>query len=1156
MALAQPGAVARDAAGDVFIADTGRGEIEELTAGKIEVIAGGGAAMPGAAPAAATSVSLSSPAGVASAGGDVYIADTGHGLVEEVDASGMITVVAGGGTTPPGLSPEPATQAKLAAPAGLATDAAGDLFIADAGANVVDELTASGQIVVFAGGGTTVPTTTAPISPTGAELSDPIALASDAASDLYIADRGHGIVERVDAATGLLALFAGNGVAAPTTTPGSLNSVRLAAPSGLAVGPRGNLWIADGAGHVLEAPAATGQILVVAGGGATAPSDAPEPATSAQLPATGTIALGAGPAGGLLVADGGDNLVESIATNAIFPPTPVGATVSQTVAIQLTQATPISAIVPVPAGSTEFTAGAVTGCATDGTTANVAGAICLVTATFHPGGPGMRAGSLAVEDNGLAVGTVGLYGLGQAPRVSVGPGALTQIGGGGTAIPTTTPEPAASAQLEADAVAAAPGGQVYIADAGQNLVEKMNLASGQIAVVAGGGSSYPGFGAQPALSAELRFPFGVAVDGAGNLYIADWGNGYVDKVDATTQELAVVAGGGTVPPAPGDPEPATSARIFPSGIAVDAQGDIYIADSGNNQIERVDAASGTITVIAGGGATVPTFTPEPATSAKLFSPYGLALGPAGQLYIADWGNNLVEKLDLATGSIAAIAGGGGTPPTTTPEPASEAALYAPYWVAADPAGDVFVSDSLHNQVEEVPAASGQIQVIAGSGSASPGATPQPAATVAVADPEGLAFDAAGNLFLIAYTSTSGSSAIVDEIQPTAPPLVFPATAIGSSSASQSLSITNTGNQTATLSGLTAAPDFPNQPAGTCALAPDSGQTLPAGASCSLAYALVPTTAGTLQETAVLSDNSLNAAAEQNISLSGNGLGPVAAAAPAGLTFPATGVGVTAAAQTVTLSNSGNEPLGVSAIQGSGDFSVTNDCGAALQARAQCAISVAFKPAATGNRTGTLTVRDNSGNDASAVQSVALSGQGVADVALAAAPGAPTSQSVAAGQTAQFSLTLAPQGGFTGAVALACSVAPATPTVACSLGADSVTLAAGTTAKLTVTVTTIAASIFAPARSGGPGNDAGILLLLAGALLGLGVAARFYRRRVPALASFGLALVLVLAACGGGSTAAAPAAPSHPGTPPGTYQLTVTAAGPGGSQQIPLTLTVQ
>lgn len=215
------------------------------------------------------------------------------------------------------------------------------------------------------------------------------------------------------------------------------------------------------------------------------------------------------------------------------------------------------------------------------------------------------------------------------------------------------------------------------------------LANGYIYTYAGDGvPGYSGDGG-PATSAGLFQPSDAALDAAGNIYIADTYNNRIRKVEAATGMIATIAGNGTQGYS-GDGGPATSAEFcLPSGIVLDAAGNLYIADWCNNRIRKVDALTGIITTFAGGGVGGDG---GPATNAGIEAPFSPALDSSGNLYFGDLGNDRVRKVDAATGIITTVAGDGIFSYSGDGGPATSAELYFPYGVALDAAGNLYIAD--------------------------------------------------------------------------------------------------------------------------------------------------------------------------------------------------------------------------------------------------------------------------------------------------------------------------------------------------------------------------------------------------------------------------------------------------------------------------------
>ena len=336
--------------------------------------------------------------------------------------------------------------------------------------------------------------------------------------------------------------------------------------------------------------------------------------------------------------------------------------------------------------------------------------------------------------------------------------------------PAATAGPATSSALSLPSgVAVDAQGDVYIADTDNSDVEKVT-PSGTLSIVAGDGN--PGFPtAGPASNSQL-FAQGIAVDASDNLYVADYQASEVVKISATGT-LSIIAGnsGGSGRPTPGS---ATASSLGePWGIAVDAAGDVYIADYSNQVIEEV-TPSGTLSIFAGTG-TAGAPTPGPATASDLNYPTGLAIDSQGNLYVADSVNSMIEKI-TPSGTLSIVAGNG-TAAAPVPGPASSSPLDNPFGVAVDAAGDIYISDTSNNEIEEVTPA-GTLSIIAGDGSAGP-PTYGPATNTTLWAPNDIASTPAGALY-VADTSNS----TIDLLTPPAPTLTAAATITGTTTVGQ------------------------------------------------------------------------------------------------------------------------------------------------------------------------------------------------------------------------------------------------------------------------------------------------------------------------------------------------------------------------------------
>lgn len=278
-------------------------------------------------------------------------------------------------------------------------------------------------------------------------------------------------------------------------------------------------------------------------------------------------------------------------------------------------------------------------------------------------------------------------------------------------------------------------GKIYIADGANNRVRM--ISGGTITTVAGTGT--PGFSGdgKAATAAQLTDPTGVAVDSAGNLYIADAGNNVIRKVTSGT--ISTIAGNNTAGYS-GDTGPATNAQLnAPVAVAVDSSGNVYIADANNFVIRKVTGT--TISTIVGGAAT-------PVT--QLNHPTGLALGPAGIIYIADTGNKRIAK--FANGVLTSFAGNGSSTFSGDNGPAASASLNDPFGVAVDSAGNVYIADTFHSRIRKV-SSSGIITTIAGNNSFGYSGDGGVATSASLFFPHDVAIDSSGNVY-VADTSNN------------------------------------------------------------------------------------------------------------------------------------------------------------------------------------------------------------------------------------------------------------------------------------------------------------------------------------------------------------------------------------------------------------------
>lgn len=293
-------------------------------------------------------------------------------------------------------------------------------------------------------------------------------------------------------------------------------------------------------------------------------------------------------------------------------------------------------------------------------------------------------------------------------------------------------------------------GNFYVADASSNRIFKVS-SGGIVTVVAGNGArgGVSGGDGGPAIAASLTFPTGVAVDGSGNIFIADRTYCRIRKVTASTGVISTVAGTGLCGPS-SDGGPATTTTLNdPSGVAVDRFGNIFIADTFNCEVREVSASNGVISAAAGTGGCGYSGDGGPATSAKLGQPDGLVFNSAGDILIADAGNCTIRKVSSGSGVISTLAGTGGCGYSGDGGLASSAMVNGPSGLAVDPSGNIFIGDTVNCLVREVSASSGHISTVAGNFSLGCGYSGDgtSATSAQLNQPYGVFVDGLGDIFI-------------------------------------------------------------------------------------------------------------------------------------------------------------------------------------------------------------------------------------------------------------------------------------------------------------------------------------------------------------------------------------------------------------------------
>ena len=601
-----------------------------------------------------------------------------------------IRSVAGGTAIPDG---ESAASTTFCYPSGIAVDAVGNVFAADTRNQRVRKIDVSGVVSTLAGTGNWgYSGDGGPASEAQLYLNYQLfgGLALDGTGNLFVADNGNNRLRKIDALTANITTVAGTGRRGFRGDGWPARGARLDSPQGVAVDLSGNLYVSDSGNHrVRKIDTLTGVISTVAGGGQWTLSSRANlgdggPASEALLSSPSGVALDA--TDSVYVADSGHNRVRKIDAASGMISTiaevrrPIG------VAVDLAG----NVYVAYYRGLRKIDA--------------ASGAISTLEATNSSSGVAVdSAGNVFLSDH---------Y---RIHRIEAASGVTSQFAGSNNDTCGFAGGVAEEARFFSPASIAIGGaGEVFLTDS--NRVWKLD-ATGIVSILAGTGertwySDVKLGDGGPATEATFHDPVGVAVDAAGNVYVADTGNHRIRRIDTSTGMISTVAGTGEptsyrdatsyADVNVGDGGPATEATfISPVGVAVDVAGNVYVADTGNRRIRRIDTSTGMISTVAGTGEPtaytgVNLGDGGPATGATFDDPVGVAVDTAGNVYVADRGNNLVRRISVLTGNIKAIVS------------AREITS-----VATDPSGNVYVGAG--NQIRMVDG-NGGVRVIAGTGS--------------------------------------------------------------------------------------------------------------------------------------------------------------------------------------------------------------------------------------------------------------------------------------------------------------------------------------------------------------------------------------------------------------------------------------------------------
>jgi len=794
-----------------------------------------------------------------------------------------------------------------------------------------------------------------------------------------------------------------------------------------------------------------------------------------------------------------------------FPPTPIGQSATATVTLN------------VNASVTLVSFSATGDFALENSTCNppvalVAGDSCVFGISFTPSVAGSLWSPLLITDNNGAKHAFGLTGSGIGPILTFTPGIASTVAGTGVSGYSGDGGPATSAQLNLPmGMVLDNQGNLYIADFENSVIRKFK-ADGTISTVAGNGTAgYSGDGG-PATSAQLSYPAAVALDGAGNLYIGDFLNSCVRKVDANGMISTLATG------------------FLIRGVAADSAGNVYYS-SWYEGVWKVDS-QGVNTKIAGNG--TPGFSGDggPATDAQTSGVVGIALDSQGNLYFAEIPNSDIRKVDT-NGIITTVAGSQQFGYSGDGGPAISARLNSPTDVRIDAAGDLYIVDSANSRIRKVNA-SGTINSIAGGnfGYAGDGGL---ASNAQFAGPIALTLDEKNGRILIADTGNS----VIREVKVDSTSLDFGTVTAGQTGGPLNVIVSNAGNADLHVSSVTASSTFGVQT--TCS----ANTALSAGEDCSVDASFTPSASGNIAGTVNVSDDAPGH--PHVINLKGQGYVVPAVQLVFANQFSALPLNGNPGVLTVNATDAnGNLATGFNGVvilqlQGPAGFTTSS-----TQATASGGTATFDLSAVVLNVAGSYSIAASSSGLTSAHASFTVVGTPSFSVS-------PSKQSltVASGGASSLTVTVTPTNGFSGTIALSCSGLPAHSTCSyapASLNANGSNTPLPSVLTISTGVTTVA--VVHPAEPGFLAASTGAFGV---SLLGLVFAPmlrgpRGSQSRHVRLVVMILGVIILcsgLIGCGalvaGGQTRL---------TPLGSYTVTITAASTGVSHSSTVTLVVQ
>ncbi|PWU19678.1 MAG: hypothetical protein C5B50_06100 [Verrucomicrobia bacterium] len=675
-----PGGVGVDVTGNVYVADTANSTIRKITpAGAVTTLAGLPGSI-GSADGTGSNARFNHPYGVAvDAAGSLYVADTYNSTVRKVTPAGVVTTLAGlAGST--GSTDATGSNARFNFPWGIAVDSSGTLYVADTSNNTIRKVTTGGVVTTLAGQAGSSGSSDG--TGGGARFATPSSVAVDSLGNVYVADTGNSTIRKSTPA-GVVTTFAGL-AGAFGTADGTGSNARFDEPYGVAVDLVGNVYVADSLNDTVRKITASAVVTTIAG----------LPLNPGSTDGPGSNARFYFPFG--LVADG---------AGSVFVVDQNMGNIRKIVQTGLLSGKPLSL------GTNAFTIMATdtNGCVgTKSYTLQVSTcpAIGISPAILSNAFAGVPYSQILTATNGLTPYAFNLtsgalpagIALTNTATVSTFAGATGQAGSGdGIGTNTLFKGPTG--------VAVDTLGNLYIADNGNSTIRKITPSgvASTLAGLAGNVGSSDGGGSV----ARFNQPFSVAVDVSGNVYVADTFNDTIRKITpaGVVSTLAGQAGHS------GSADGTSNARFFsPSAVAVDTAGNVYVADYGNDTIRKI-TPGGSVSTLAGLALT-PGSADGTGSNARFNNPAGVAVDTAGNVYVSDYGNFTIRKI-TSGGVVTTLAGQVGSSGTADGTNSTARFTHAE-GVVLDPAGNLYIADTDNASIRKLTPA-GVVTTLLGSG---------------------------------------------------------------------------------------------------------------------------------------------------------------------------------------------------------------------------------------------------------------------------------------------------------------------------------------------------------------------------------------------------------------------------------------------------------